>query len=92
MKFDYTEDEKDLIVNFKVAEAKAALANEYSFPLAILAAAVIYLKWDNWFYSVAVFALGIYWIGRAEKKRADKLEPGFDRLMDGKYSDALSDE
>jgi hypothetical protein len=92
VRFDYTEDEKDLIVNFKVAEAKAALANEYSFPMAFLAAAVVYLKWENWFFSIVVFALGIYWIGRAEKKRADKLEEGHERLMNQKYSDALSDE
>jgi hypothetical protein len=46
MKTIYTEEEKDLIVRFKMAEAKAMCSNEYSFLIAMLASAVIYLKWD----------------------------------------------
>ncbi|RFB73111.1 MULTISPECIES: hypothetical protein [unclassified Herbaspirillum] len=87
MKTMYTEEEKDLIVRFKMAEAKAMCSNEYSFLIAILASAVVYLKWDNWFYPIIVFGLTIYWVGRAEQKIVDKMEPAYDKLMDEKYSD-----
>lgn len=54
--------ESELKHQSEIADARLEVAEQLWWPIAILAAAVVYLKWSNWFLIVAA-VVAVYFFG-----------------------------
>lgn len=78
--------ETDLQHQSEIADARLEVAEQLWWPIAILAAAVVYLKWDNWFLIVAAIVAVYFLVTHQYRRAADKAEDEYFRAAKlGKY-------
>ncbi len=88
--FVYTEEEKNFLVSFNVAEAEANIMDRHAWVFALLSACIAHYEWHNWLYNTAVFVGIFWWVGRYERRKVEKMRPFFDALMEKKWDEKRS--
>lgn len=71
----------------ELADAKLEVAEEFNWPLAILAATVVYMKWDSWLLAFGIGAVVFYLAAAPYRRASAKAEEDyFKEAKLGKYA------
>lgn len=78
--------EEELQHQSELADARLDVAEDLWWPIAILAAVTVNLRWDNWLLTVVAFVASYFLVVLKYRQTADKAEDEYYRVAHlGKY-------